>query len=81
VLTSYVGVSGLVHSMTLGQCFPQFLLRSTKRGSYPLIILGFMIPCISILYLTRGEILSLAGIYTISFLGVMTFFWPWQYSP
>ena len=33
-----------------------------------------MIPCISILYLTRGEILSLAGVYTISFLGVMTFF-------
>jgi amino acid transporter len=74
VLTSYVGVSGLVHRMTLDQCFPQFLLKSTKRGSYPLIILGFMIPCISILYLTRGEILSLAGVYTISFLGVMTFF-------
>ena len=74
VLTSYVGVSGLVHRMTLDQCFPQFLLKSTKRGSYPLIIIGFMIPCISILYLTRGEILSLAGVYTISFLGVMTFF-------
>ena len=74
VLTSYVGVSGLVHRMTLDQCFPRLLLKSTKRGSYPLIIIGFMIPCLSILYLTRGEILSLAGVYTISFLGVMTFF-------
>ena len=74
VLTSYVGVSGLVHRMTLDQCFPQFFLRSTKRGSYPFVILGFMILCISILYLTGGEILSLAGVYTISFLGVMTFF-------
>lgn len=74
VLTSYVGVSGLVHRMTLDQCFPQFFLKATRRGSYPLIILGFMTLCISILYLTRGELLSLAGVYTISFLGVMTFF-------
>ena len=74
VLTSYVGVSGLVHRMTLDQCFPQFLLKQTRRGSFPLIIVGFMILCISILYLTRGELLSLAGVYTISFLGVMTLF-------
>jgi amino acid transporter len=74
VLTSYVGVSGLVHRMTLDQCFPQVLLKSTKRGSYPLIIVGFMVLCLSILYLTRGELLSLAGVYTISFLGVMSLF-------
>lgn len=74
VLTSYVGVSGLVHRMTLDQCFPQFLLKATRRGSYPLIILGFMTLCISILYVTQGQLLSLAGVYTISFLGVMTAF-------
>ncbi len=74
VLTSYVGVSGLVHRMTLDQCFPQFFLKKTRRGSFPLIIVGFMILCISILYLTGGELLSLAGVYTISFLGVMTLF-------
>jgi amino acid transporter len=74
VLTSYVGVSGLVHRMTLDQCFPQFLLKQTRRGSFPLIIVGFMILCVSILYLTGGELLSLAGVYTISFLGVMTLF-------
>ncbi len=74
VLTSYVGVSGLVHRMTLDQCFPQVFLKATRRGSYPLIILGFMILCVSILYLTGGELLSLAGVYTISFLGVMTLF-------
>jgi amino acid transporter len=74
VLTSYVGVSGLVHRMTLDQCFPQVLLKATKRGSYPLIILAFMTLCISILYLTGGQLLSLAGVYTISFLGVMTLF-------
>jgi amino acid transporter len=74
VLTSYVGVAGLMHRMTLDQCFPQFLLRKTRRGSYPVIILGFMTLCLSILYLTGGQLLSLAGVYTISFLGVMTFF-------
>jgi amino acid transporter len=74
VLTSYVGFGGLIHRMTLDQCFPQFLLKKTRRGSYPFIILTFMILCISILYLTQGQLLSLAGVYTISFLGVMTFF-------
>jgi hypothetical protein len=74
VLTSYVGVSGLVHRMTLDQCFPQFFLKQTRRGSFPLIIIGFMLLCVSILYLTGGELLSLAGVYTISFLGVMTLF-------
>jgi amino acid transporter len=74
VLASYVGVSGLVRRMTLDKCFPQFLLKSTKQGSYPLIILGFMLFSIAVLFLTHGEILSLAGVYAISFLGVMTFF-------
>ena len=74
VLTSYVGITGLVHRMTLDQCFPQFLLKTNRRGTYHRIILGFMILCISILYLTRGKLLSLAGVYTISFLGVMTLF-------
>lgn len=74
VLTSYVGFSGLMHRMTLDQCFPQFLLRKTRRNSYPCIIISFMVLCVSILYLTGGQLLSLAGVYTISFLGVMTFF-------
>jgi len=74
VLTSYVGVTGLVHRLTLDQCFPQFFLKTGRRGTYHRIILGFMILSISILYLTRGRLLSLAGVYTISFLGVMTLF-------
>ncbi len=74
VLTSYVGVSGLAHRMTLDQCLPQFFLKVTRRDTYPVIVLGFMILCLSILYLTQGQLLSLAGVYTISFLGVMTSF-------
>jgi amino acid transporter len=74
VLTSYVGITGLVHRMTLDQCFPQFFLKTNRRGTYHRIILSFMLLCISILYLTGGKLLSLAGVYTISFLGVMTLF-------
>lgn len=74
VLTSYVGVTGLVRRMTLDQCFPQFFLKTTSWGTYHRIILGFMALCISILYLTGGQLLSLAGVYTISFLGVMSLF-------
>ncbi|MEW6386265.1 MAG: APC family permease [Thermodesulfobacteriota bacterium] len=74
VLTSYIGVTGLIHRLTLDQCFPQLFLKANRRGSYHRIILAFMILCLSILYLTRGQLLSLAGVYTISFLGVMTLF-------
>lgn len=74
VLTSFIGVTGLVHRMTLDQCFPQFLLKQNRRGSHHRIILAFMLLCISILYLTGGHLLQLAGVYTISFLGVMTLF-------
>ena len=74
VLTSYVGITGLVYRMTLDQCFPPFFLKRSRRGTHHRIILSFMILCISILYLTRGKLLSLAGVYTISFLGVMTLF-------
>ena len=75
VLTSYVGVTGLVRRMTLDQCLPQFLLKKNKqRGTYHRIIIGFFLLCTSILLLTRGNLLSLAGVYTISFLGVMSLF-------
>jgi amino acid transporter len=74
VLTSYIGVTGLVHRMTQDQCFPEFLLKPSRRGTYHRIILIFMISCVSILYLTQGHLLSLAGVYTIAFLSVMTLF-------
>ncbi|MFP6888217.1 MAG: APC family permease, partial [Nitrospinota bacterium] len=32
VLTSYVGVNGLILRMTLDRCLPQFLLKSNRRG-------------------------------------------------
>lgn len=74
VLTSFVGVTGLVQRMALDQCLPQFLLKKNRRGTSHRIIVSFFILCASILLATRGSLLSLAGVYTISFLGVMTLF-------
>ncbi|WP_048920687.1 APC family permease [Rufibacter radiotolerans] len=74
VLTSYVGVTGLVQRMTLDRCLPQFLLITNKKGSAYLIMISFFLLCVSILLITRGDIGALAGVYTISFLSVMTLF-------
>lgn len=74
VLTSYVGVTGLIRRMTLDRCLPQFFLRTNRRGTYHWIILSFFALCVSIVVVTGGELLSLAGVYTISFLAVMALF-------
>ncbi len=74
VLTAFIGVSGLMKRMTLDRIFPQALLKENKKGSSPRIIIVFYLLCLSILFLTSGEIAPLAGVYTISFLSVMAFF-------
>ncbi|RMG49016.1 MAG: APC family permease [Acidobacteria bacterium] len=74
VLTSFVGVNGLVGRMTLDRCLPQFLLKRNRRGTTHRIIIGFFLLCVSILFITHGELRTLAGVYTISFLSVMALF-------
>ncbi len=75
VLTSYVGVTGLVRRMSLDRCLPQVLLSENRwRGTNHWIILAFFGLCCSILVITAGKIEVLAGVYTLSFLGVMILF-------
>ena len=74
VLTSFIGVTGLVRRMTLDRCLPQFLLRVNRRGASHRIIIGFFLLGVSVLLITRGELEALAGVYTISFLAVMALF-------
>jgi len=74
VLTSYVGVNGLIHRMTLDRCLPQFFLKKTRRGTTYRIIIAFFILCVSVLFITKGDLQALAGVYTISFLSVMALF-------
>lgn len=74
VLTSYVGVGGLLERMTLDRILPNFLLKKNNRGAAYRIIIMFFLLCVSILFITRGELGALAGVYTISFLLVMALF-------
>ena len=74
VLTSFVGVNGLIRRMTLDRCLPQSLLKTNRRGTTHRIIASFFILSVSVLLITKGELKALAGVYTISFLSVMALF-------
>ena len=74
VLTSFVGITGLVARMTLDECLPQFLNKQNKNGSYTRIIIAFFLLCVSILLVSKGHIPTLGGIYAIAFLAVMSMF-------
>ncbi|WNM19174.1 APC family permease [Flavobacterium capsici] len=74
VLTSYVGVSGLMKRMSLDRILPQALIKENKSGSSPRILFVFFLLCVSVLLITNGELRPLAGVYTMSFLAVMAYF-------
>jgi amino acid transporter len=74
VLTSFVGVSGLLNRMTLDRILPNYFLKQNSKGANYRIIISFLILCISVLFATKGNLVSLAGVYTFSFLTVMALF-------
>lgn len=74
VLTSFVGVNGLIKRMTLDRILPNFFLKENKRGSTYRILILFFVLCVSVLLVTSGEIGPLAGVYALSFLTVMSLF-------
>lgn len=74
VLTSFVGVCGLLKRMTLDRILPNYFLKENAKGSSYRIIIVFLVLCISVLVVTRGDLESLAGVYTFSFLAVMALF-------
>ncbi|TBO39787.1 APC family permease [Pedobacter kyonggii] len=74
VLTSYVGVTGLAERITLDRILPNFFLVKNRRGVNYRIVIGFFILCLSILLVTKGNLVNLAGVYTFSFLLVMALF-------
>jgi amino acid transporter len=74
VLTSYVGVTGLGERIALDRILPNFFLRKNNQGVNYRIVIGFFLLCVSVLLVTRGNLASLAGVYTFSFLAVMALF-------
>lgn len=73
VLTSFVGVTGLIHRMTLDRCLPQFLLKLGRYHTFYRVILGFFLLSSLLLWIAT-DVHNLAGVYTISFLSVMFLF-------
>ncbi len=74
VLTSFIGVGGLMERMALDRILPKFMLKKNQRGSPFMIHIIFFILCVSILLVTKGNLAKLAGVYTIAFLSVMVLF-------
>ncbi|MBP7898783.1 APC family permease [Candidatus Gracilibacteria bacterium] len=74
VLTGFIGVSGLVNRMSVDESLPFWFAHRNAKGSYPRIVLTFFALCASILLVTGGDLRSLAGVYAISFLSVMSMF-------
>ena len=74
VLTSFVGVNGLIKRMTLDRILPNYFLKENKKGSTYRILIMFFLLCVSILLVTKGQLGPLSAVYTISFLSVMAFF-------
>lgn len=74
VLTAYVGVSGLVARLSSDGCLPVWLARPNSQGAQPRIIFVFFLLTSGILILTGGDLLTLAGVYAIAFLSVMSLY-------
>ena len=74
VLTSFVGVSGLMKRMALDRILPAFFSAGEWAAEQLRDSAGFFLLCVSVLLVTAGQLGPLAGVYTISFLSVMAFF-------
>ncbi|KAF2078348.1 hypothetical protein CYY_000332 [Polysphondylium violaceum] len=75
VITSYVGVIGLVRRMALDRVLPQFLIQVNPCRKTPhWIIVLFFIICSSLFVIVDGNLDTLSGVYTVAFLGVMSLF-------
>jgi hypothetical protein len=75
VLTSYVGITGLIRRMSYDRCLPMFLSNTNAwRQTNHYIIVGFFLVTSLLHAIVRGNLESLAGVYTISFLSVMSLF-------
>ncbi|CEG44315.1 uncharacterized protein PHALS_00684 [Plasmopara halstedii] len=75
VLTSYVGITGLVRRLAFDRVLPAFLTYTNhSRGTNHYIILLFFALQSSLVILLHADSTVLAGVFTFAFLGVMALF-------
>jgi len=71
ILTSYVGMGGLVKRLAMDRCFPSIALLQNKwRGTNHVIIFGFFFIATSLVLILNGDVEDLASVYTMAFLSV-----------
>jgi amino acid transporter len=75
VLTSYVGICGLVSRLAADRVLPQFLAKKNKlRGTAHWIILLYFLLASSLVLILNGDATTVNGVYTYAFLGLMGLF-------
>lgn len=75
LLTSFIGINGLIRRMSMDRCLPQFLLvQNPFTGTDSFILVGFFLLCVSQVLLFDSNIAALGGVYCYAFLSVMTIF-------
>ncbi|KAG9404411.1 hypothetical protein AC1031_004619 [Aphanomyces cochlioides] len=75
VLTSYVGITGLVRRLSADRVMPEFLSRKNScRGTTHWISLFFFVLATSLVFVLNGNATVLSNVYTYSFLSLMFLF-------
>ncbi|KAF0691328.1 Aste57867_17416 [Aphanomyces stellatus] len=75
VLTSYVGITGLVRRLALDRILPAFLLHTNPWRRTPhAIVLSYFAISASLVVLLHGQVAMLSGVYTFAFLSLMIMF-------
>ncbi|TYZ63787.1 hypothetical protein PybrP1_004782, partial [[Pythium] brassicae (nom. inval.)] len=75
VLTSYVGINGLVQRLALDRVLPKFLLAKNRwRGTHHLIILSYWAVASSLVVILDGDVDALSGVFGFAFMGVLASF-------
>ncbi|KDO26456.1 hypothetical protein SPRG_20593 [Saprolegnia parasitica CBS 223.65] len=75
VLTSYVGITGLVRRLASDRVLPEFFLAENAwRHTNHYIILSYFVIATSLVWILEGNVTMLSSIYSYSFLGLLVLF-------
>ncbi|ETO84688.1 hypothetical protein F444_01424, partial [Phytophthora nicotianae P1976] len=75
VLTSYVGICGLVRRLSTDRVLPAFLAKTNKlRGTNHYIIGIYFLLSSSLVLILNADATTVNGVYTYAFLGLMAMF-------
>jgi hypothetical protein len=75
VLTSYIGIIGLVERLAIDRILPRFLIqKNTWRQTNHFIILSYFLIASSLVLILNAKVEPLAGVFGFAFLGVLASF-------